>query len=105
MVNSKDVDRIDNWVQEAFADGAKILLYYPTILTDVAAEMKVIKEEAFGPIASVDCCEDFEQALQQAGESLFTLQEIVFTKNIYISLLVCRMVVGTKKSVYTIVEV
>lgn len=90
MIDAQEVDRIDGWVREAVAAGARTVLggrrdgslYYPTILTDVPAEMKIIQEEAFGPVASVVCCEDFDQALQQAGDSQFALQAGVFTRDI-----------------------
>ena len=45
MINSKEVDRIEGWVEEAQDSGAKVLtggkrdgvIYYPTVLTDVNA--------------------------------------------------------------------
>ncbi len=90
MIDLKEVDRIDSWVKEAQAGGAKVLLggrrdgtiFYPTVLTDVNKEMKVIAEEAFAPVASVITCDDFEESLQQANDSKFGLQVGVFTNDI-----------------------
>ena len=90
MIDSKEVDRIESWVKEAQASGAKILtggkrdgaVYYPTVLTNVNADMKVIAEETFAPVASVISCDDFEESLRQANDTKFGLQVGVFTKDI-----------------------
>lgn len=90
MIDSKEVDRIESWVTEAQGAGAKIAtggkregtVYYPTILTDVESDMKVIAEEVFAPVASVISSEDFETALKQANDTKFGLQVGVFTNDI-----------------------
>jgi acyl-CoA reductase-like NAD-dependent aldehyde dehydrogenase len=90
MIDSKEVDRVEGWVREAQTSGAKILtggkrdgtVYYPTILSDVDDEMKVISEEVFAPVASIISSDDFESALQQANDTKFGLQVGVFTKDI-----------------------
>jgi acyl-CoA reductase-like NAD-dependent aldehyde dehydrogenase len=90
MIDSKEVDRIESWVREAQASGAKVVtggkrdgtVYYPTVLTDVKPDMKVIAEETFAPVASVISCDDFEESLRQANDTKFGLQVGVFTKDI-----------------------
>ena len=90
MIDSKEVDRIEGWVNEARGEGAHVLtggkrdgtVYYPTVLVDVEPEMKVIAEEAFAPVASVISSDDFESALKQANDTKFGLQVGVFTKDI-----------------------
>jgi acyl-CoA reductase-like NAD-dependent aldehyde dehydrogenase len=90
MIDSKEVDRIESWVREAQSSGAKVLtgarrdgtVFYPTVLTNVKADMKVIAEETFGPVASVISSDDFETALKQANDSKFGLQVGVFTRDI-----------------------
>jgi acyl-CoA reductase-like NAD-dependent aldehyde dehydrogenase len=90
MIDSKEVDRIEGWVKEAQGAGAKIAtggkregtVYYPTILTDVESDMKVISEEVFAPVASVISSDDFESALEQANDTKFGLQVGVFTNDI-----------------------
>jgi acyl-CoA reductase-like NAD-dependent aldehyde dehydrogenase len=90
MIDSKEVDRIEGWVKEAKSSGAKVLtggkrdktVYYPTILANVNADMKVIAEEVFAPVASVISCDDFEESLRQANDTKFGLQVGVFTKDI-----------------------
>lgn len=90
MIDSKEVDRIEGWVKEANAHGANILtggkragsVYYPTILSNVGEDEKVIAEEVFGPVASVISSDDFESALAQANNSKFGLQVGVFTRDV-----------------------
>ena len=69
MIDSKEVDRIEGWVKKSQSSGATVLtggkrngaVYYPTVLTNVKADMKVISEEVFAPVASVISCDDFEE--------------------------------------------
>jgi acyl-CoA reductase-like NAD-dependent aldehyde dehydrogenase len=90
MIDSKEVDRIESWVKEAQGSGASVLtggkrdgtVYYPTVLSNVDEDMKVVAEETFGPVASVISSDDFETALAQANASKFGLQVGVFTKDI-----------------------
>lgn len=90
MIDIREADRIESWVNEASAGGAKILtggkregaVYYPTVLVDVTPEMKVIADEAFAPVASVIAIDDFEEALRQADETDYGLQAAVFTSDI-----------------------
>ncbi|HLF74737.1 MAG TPA: aldehyde dehydrogenase family protein [Anaerolineales bacterium] len=90
MIDPKEVDRIEAWVNEAQSSGAKVLtggkrdgtVYYPTVLAGVDDEMKVVAEEAFAPIASVIASDDFESALRQANDTKFGLQVGVFTKDL-----------------------
>ncbi len=90
MIDAREVDRIESWVQAAVAGGARALtgarradtMYYPTVLTDVRPDMQVVAEEAFAPVASVIACDDFEEALRQADNSEYGLQASVFTRDI-----------------------
>ena len=90
MIDTKEVDRIESWVQEAQSSGAKVLtggkregtVYYPTILADVQEDMKVVAEEAFAPVASIISSDDFESALKQANDTKFGLQVGVFTNDV-----------------------
>lgn len=90
MIDMREAERIEGWVQEAQAGGAKVLtggkregaVYWPTVLTDVRPEMRVVAEEAFAPVASVIACDDFEEALRQADATPYGLQAAVFTRDI-----------------------
>ena len=90
MIDPKEVDRIEGWVKEAESSGARVLtggrregaVYYPTVLSDVKDDMKVMAEEVFAPVASVIAYDDFEESLKRANETKFGLQVGVFTRDI-----------------------
>jgi acyl-CoA reductase-like NAD-dependent aldehyde dehydrogenase len=90
MIDPGETERIESWVKEAQADGARLLtggkregpVYYPTVLTNVQPDMKVMAEEVFAPVASVIATDDFEEALRQADATQFGLQVGVFTRDI-----------------------
>jgi acyl-CoA reductase-like NAD-dependent aldehyde dehydrogenase len=90
MIDAREADRIEGWVQEARSGGAHVLtggrregaVYYPTVLTEVTPAMKVVAEEVFAPVASVIQCDDFEESLRQANNTNFGLQVGVFTRDI-----------------------
>ena len=90
MIDLHETERIESWVKEAQAGGARVLtggkregaIYWPTVLTNVQPEMKVVAEEVFAPVASVIAYDDFEEALRQADATEFGLQVGVFTRDI-----------------------
>ncbi len=90
MIDEREAVRIEGWVREAQEAGARILtggrregpVYWPTVLTDVTPEMKVVAQEAFAPIANVIPYDDFEEALRQADATDYGLQAAVFTRDI-----------------------
>ena len=90
MIDTKEVDRIEGWVNDAQAGGARVLtggkregtVYYPTVLSNVDADMKVVAEEVFAPVASVISCDDFEESLRRANDTKFGLQVGVFTRDL-----------------------
>jgi len=90
MIDPGEVDRIESWVEEARQGGAQVLtggkrkdsIYWPTVLSAVKPEMKVVAQEAFAPVASVIPYDDFDAALEQADASDYGLQASVFTRDI-----------------------
>ena len=90
MIDEREARRIEAWVEEALAGGARALtgqrrqgaVYWPTVLVDVKPDMKVVAQEAFAPVASVIRADDFEQALEQANATEYGLQAAVFTRDV-----------------------
>jgi len=90
MITEGEAIRAEEWVEEAVKDGAKILIggervgsvYYPTVLTDVKPEMKVVRLEIFAPVVSLIPFDDFSDAVRMADDSIYGLQAGVFTKDI-----------------------
>ncbi len=90
LIDEGALDRVDQWVQEALASGARALCgakrddhcYLPTVLTDVKPDMKVSCMEVFGPVVTVQSYGSFEEALGLANETDYGLQAGVFTNDV-----------------------
>lgn len=90
LIDGDALDRVDAWVTEAIADGAKALVgakrddpcYMPTVLTDVRPDMKVSCNEVFGPVVTVAPYADFDEALRMANDSAYGLQAGIFSNDI-----------------------
>jgi aldehyde dehydrogenase (NAD+) len=103
LIDAAALDRITEWVDEAVASGAEVLtggrrrdsFYEPTILANVTPEMKVCREEVFGPVTTVTSYQTFEEALATVNDSRYGLQAGVFTSDIQRAILAHReLVVG-----------
>ncbi|HVM11340.1 MAG TPA: aldehyde dehydrogenase family protein, partial [Actinomycetota bacterium] len=103
VIDPGALERIEAWVDEAVAAGAEVLtggrrrdpFYEPTVLANVNGDMKVCREEVFGPVTAVQRYETFEQALELANASRYGLQAGVFTSSIERAMLAHReLVVG-----------
>jgi len=90
LIESKHVKRVLDWVREATDGGAKLLLggdadgqvVRPTILTNTREEMRVCRDEIFGPVAVIERVDSFDDALAACNRSRFGLQAGVFTPNV-----------------------
>jgi len=54
----------------------------PTILTNVSNDMRVCKEEIFGPIVGVQTFETEEEAIRLANDTIYGLNAMLFTENV-----------------------
>ncbi len=92
LIEKIHVERIQKWVKEAQGQGAKVLIggeiedaehniFQPTLMTDTKSPMKVMDEEAFGPVAVIEKTSSFDQAIEKVNSSKFGLQVGVFTNN------------------------
>jgi glyceraldehyde-3-phosphate dehydrogenase (NADP+) len=88
MIDEGEAARVDAWVQEAVARGARVLtggtrlggaLYSPTVITDVPADAKVCAAEVFAPLVGLYPFARFDDALREVNRSAFGLQAGVFT--------------------------
>ena len=54
----------------------------PTIFTETKPDMRIVREEIFGPVGVVIKFEDDEDVLRQANDTVYGLASAMFTKNI-----------------------
>jgi glyceraldehyde-3-phosphate dehydrogenase (NADP+) len=90
LIDEGAAKRVESWIQEAVAGGAKLQLggkrqgsvVEATVLTGVTPQMKVNYEEAFGPLVNVTPYAKFEDAIAMLNDSAYGLQAGVFTRDI-----------------------
>ncbi len=91
MIDEENIKRVSDWIDEAIKGGAKILIekeingriLKPVVLTGTGADMKVVGEEVFGPVVSIEMVKDVEDAIKNINNSRFGLQAGIFTNNIH----------------------
>ena len=90
MISERDAVRAESWVQEAVAQGARLLLggtrqgalMQPTILTDVTPGMRVMCEEVFAPVMSIIPVDGLDDAVAQVNSTPFGLAVGIFTRDV-----------------------
>jgi glyceraldehyde-3-phosphate dehydrogenase (NADP+) len=90
MVREKEAVRVDEWVREAQAGGARVVvggqrhgaIYAPTVVADVKPEMRISSDELFGPAVAVTPFDDIDQAIALANDSPYGLAAGIFTENL-----------------------
>ncbi len=90
MVREKEAIRVDEWVREAVASGARVVtggrrqgaIYAPTVVADVKPEMRISCDELFGPAVAVTPFDDIDQAIALANDSNYGLAAGIFTENL-----------------------
>lgn len=89
LIRLSDAERVEAWVNEAVAAGAKLVaggerkgsVVTPTILSGTKLGMKVRDEEVFGPVVCIEPYDDFEEALAEVNHSRYGLQAGLFTRD------------------------
>jgi glyceraldehyde-3-phosphate dehydrogenase (NADP+) len=90
LIDQQAAHRIEEWIGEAVAQGARVLLggkrmgsvVEATVLTNVTPTMKVSCQEVFGPVVTVTPYRHFDEALQAMNRSDYGLQAGVFTQDV-----------------------
>ncbi len=96
VISAAAKERIENYISQAEADGAKILVdgrnaivkgkedgYYvgPTIIDYVTTDMSVAREEIFGPVISILRAKNLDEALDIENSSNYGNAAAVFTQS------------------------
>ncbi|HEX5068296.1 MAG TPA: aldehyde dehydrogenase family protein [Myxococcota bacterium] len=93
IIDAKQLGIIEEHVRDAVASGARVLaggrrnpscaglFYEPTVLVDVTHDMKVMRDETFGPVLPIMRVRDEDEALALANDSPYGLNANVWTKS------------------------
>ncbi|MBL8564176.1 MAG: NAD-dependent succinate-semialdehyde dehydrogenase [Hyphomicrobiaceae bacterium] len=93
LINAQAIEKVEEHVADAVSKGAKIVLggkrharggnfYEPTILTHVSPDMKVAREETFGPVAPLFMFDTEDEAVSLANATPYGLAAYFFARDI-----------------------
>ncbi|MGA7398925.1 MAG: aldehyde dehydrogenase family protein, partial [Candidatus Sulfotelmatobacter sp.] len=93
MIHERQLRIVEAHVQDAAARGARVLaggsplpemgpnFYQPTVLADVTHDMRIMREETFGPVLPVMAFDSDEEAVRLANDSEYGLAASVWTRD------------------------
>ena len=90
MIDEENARRVESWVEEARAAGAKLLLtprregsrLWPVVAAEVPDGSKIRDREVFGPVATIETFERLPEAFARANDSRYGLQVSIFTRDV-----------------------
>ena len=90
MVNERSAQRVQGLVKDAVDRGARIIcggevhgtLFQPTVIDRVTPDMRIYREESFGPVVIVLPVGDDEEAIRMANDTEYGLSAGVFSRNL-----------------------
>ncbi len=90
LISERAIARVSGLVHEAVEAGAELLLgghvhgdrwFEPTVLAAVRPDMRISREEIFGPVAAVQRFETEEEVLARANDTPYGLAAYVYSEN------------------------
>jgi succinate-semialdehyde dehydrogenase/glutarate-semialdehyde dehydrogenase len=93
LIDTNAVLKVEEHIEDATRLGAKVVLggkrhalggtfFEPTVITGVTAQMKVAREETFGPLAPLFRFKTDDEAIQMANDTEFGLASYFYTTNL-----------------------
>jgi succinate-semialdehyde dehydrogenase / glutarate-semialdehyde dehydrogenase len=93
LVNKEGLDKVIELVDDAVKKGAKLLtggkapgglgFFYPaTVLAYVSDDAKMLSEEIFGPVASLQSFKDEDEVISRANDTEYGLVAYLYTKDL-----------------------
>ncbi|PPR09535.1 MAG: Succinate-semialdehyde dehydrogenase [NADP(+)] GabD [Alphaproteobacteria bacterium MarineAlpha11_Bin1] len=93
LIDMAAVEKVEEHIEDALAKGAKVIsgggrhdlggtFFQPTVLSEVNTDMKVTREETFGPVAPLYRFETEEEALEMANDTEFGLAAYFYSRDI-----------------------
>ncbi|MGP4077776.1 betaine-aldehyde dehydrogenase [Halobacillus sp. K22] len=97
LISAEHRDKVESYVEIGKQEGANLLVggarpddpelqdgffYLPTIFTECTSNMRIVQEEVFGPVLSIERFQTEEEAVNLANDSIYGLAGAVFTTDI-----------------------
>ncbi len=90
LISEGERDRVKAWIDEAVAGGARVVaggdvengVLRPTVLAGVTPDMKVCRDEVFGPVVAIQAYGSLDEALRLADDTRYGLQAGIFTSSL-----------------------
>ncbi|MEP3225577.1 MAG: aldehyde dehydrogenase family protein [Parasphingorhabdus sp.] len=92
LVSQKQFDRVSGYIEAGREEGGTVIggdrhgedgyFLEPTIIKQTNNDMKVVKEEIFGPVLVVQTFENADEAMRLANDSQYGLAAAIWTENL-----------------------
>ena len=93
LISQKQLTRVMGFIDEGKLQGVEVVTggnrrdrkgYFvePTVLTGVRQDMRLVKEEIFGPVVAITPFDDDEEVVRQANDSVYGLAATAWTKDL-----------------------
>ena len=98
VISAEHREKIEGYMKVAKEEGATIAIggkrperedlqdgffFEPTVITDCDTSMRIVQEEVFGPVVTVEGFDDEAEAIRLANDSIYGLAGAVFTNDLY----------------------
>ncbi|MCH7946314.1 MAG: aldehyde dehydrogenase family protein [candidate division Zixibacteria bacterium] len=97
IINQKQLDNVLKYIEIGKSEGAKLqtggermtggeydkgYFVQPTVFSDVTTDMRIWKEEIFGPVLSIVSCSSLDEAINLANDTVYGLSASIYTQDI-----------------------
>ena len=93
LIDDQAMAKVEDHVRDALSKGATVVtggkrhalgghFYEPTVLSQISADMKIMREETFGPVAAVIKFKTEEEAIAAANDTDFGLASYFYSRDI-----------------------
>lgn len=93
LIDDKAVEKVQEHIDDAVSKGAKVatggqthslggLFFEPTVVTEVTSDMKVAKEETFGPLAPLFRFKEEDEVIRMANDTEYGLAAYFYSRDI-----------------------